>query len=60
MLPGGPVQHIGLIIGLPYRSSRLGIDFWASLRVYKYGLWKGGGEVGGGRGVVEGGGWGGE
>jgi hypothetical protein len=35
MLPGGPVQHMGL----PYRSARLGIDFWAPSRVYKYGLW---------------------
>jgi hypothetical protein len=23
---------------LSYRSARLGIDFWAPLRVYKYGL----------------------
>ncbi len=34
MLPSGPVQHIGL----SYRSARLGIDFWALYRVYKYGL----------------------
>jgi hypothetical protein len=34
MLPGRPVQQIEL----PYWLARLGIDSWAPLKLYKYGL----------------------
>ncbi len=34
-------------IGLSYRSARLGIDFWAPLRVHKYGLCRNSYQVGG-------------
>ncbi len=33
----------GTTNGLPYRPARLGIDSWAPEKVYKYGLWEGGG-----------------